>query len=641
MRIIALAPLLLLSACPPPTKSGDPPNQNQNPTQPSITAPTPLPSADMRAHPAAGSTWTVLVYMVADNDLEPFALQDLTEMAAVGSAAGLEILVQADRSTEYSSAPVLGLANFTSTKRLRVTAGGLTEIADLGELNMGDPTVLSDFIDWGVKQKASDRYAIVFWDHGGAWPGFGGDGSTANHDSLTLAELQSGLQNGLTKSGLSQFALIGFDACLMATYETAMVVRPFGEYLLASEELEPGHGWDWAKLSVLKNTPTTSPAAFGEALIDGFFAQAAAEDTQESVTLSLVDLYALDPLHAAVTTLADSVRSNVKTLAPALGRERAGTLRFGDNPDPKAAANMVDLGLFVSGLAAKEPSLATVAQSMSTALTKAVVKSRTGAGRKGATGLSIYLPPIDAYKTDYGALSEVIKGWQRLLSELSGAPSSGQLGTPPSFTGGAIDQWAAGGVRVHGDLNAGGGPTVATATLTGGTVDSTNLYALVEIPATVTGDTVRGEWAASVLTLTQGGTSDYGFLSLSTRDGYQTALVPLAYTRSGATESDLTAMLIVFDPSGNEASRTFYLFSDSGPGELTPEPGSTLAALMLVQPLSGGAASWQLTGGGTFDATQPITLDVEPLAQGTNVGVVLSVSDVGERGDLLFFSQAL
>ena len=41
------------------------------------------------------------------------------------------------------------------------------------------------------------------------------------------------------------FELIGFDACLMASVEMASVASPYAKYMVASEEVEPGSGWDY------------------------------------------------------------------------------------------------------------------------------------------------------------------------------------------------------------------------------------------------------------------------------------------------------------------------------------------------------------------------------------------------------------
>ena len=79
-----------------------------------------------------------------------FALQDLEEMMDVGSGGKLTILAQVDRAVGESDLPVGGLSDFTSTKRLRVDAGELVELEDIGETNMGQILVQAAHIEPGI-----------------------------------------------------------------------------------------------------------------------------------------------------------------------------------------------------------------------------------------------------------------------------------------------------------------------------------------------------------------------------------------------------------------------------------------------------------------------------------------------------------
>lgn len=83
------------------------------------------------------------------------------------------------------------------------------------------------------------------WDHGGGWTGMGAD-ETNDEDGLGIDEIAQGLDEGMAAAGVSTLDLLGFDACLMATYEVASTLAPYADYMVASEELEPGHGWNYA-----------------------------------------------------------------------------------------------------------------------------------------------------------------------------------------------------------------------------------------------------------------------------------------------------------------------------------------------------------------------------------------------------------
>jgi hypothetical protein len=176
------------------------------------------PEVSGEGNPSDGQSWTLLIYMIADNDLEQFSLLDLLEMMNVGSNDRFNIIVEVDRADGYfATHPEVPIDDWTTTKRFRVERGELLELADLGEVNSGDPQALSDFVTWGIHE----------------------------HDTLTLAEIRQALDSAFAATGTKRLALLGFDACLMATYEVARLMRPYAHYMMASEELEPGIGWEY------------------------------------------------------------------------------------------------------------------------------------------------------------------------------------------------------------------------------------------------------------------------------------------------------------------------------------------------------------------------------------------------------------
>ena len=120
---------------------------------------------------AQTAKWTFMVYMAADNDLEPFGIADFNEMETVGSSADVQIIVQFDRSPEYDQSN----GNWTDTRRFRVTQDLNTStissavVQNLGEVNMGSPEALVDFVNWAKQTYPAERYCLVLWDHGGGW----------------------------------------------------------------------------------------------------------------------------------------------------------------------------------------------------------------------------------------------------------------------------------------------------------------------------------------------------------------------------------------------------------------------------------------------------------------------------------------
>jgi hypothetical protein len=109
-----------------------------------------------------------MVYMAADNDLEQFGIKDFLEMSSVGSNSDVNIVVQFDRTPEFDST----YENWTDTRQGLIQAGDLPNSGwgtSIGEANMGDPNNLKNFVNWGVANYPTDKYALVIWDHGDGW----------------------------------------------------------------------------------------------------------------------------------------------------------------------------------------------------------------------------------------------------------------------------------------------------------------------------------------------------------------------------------------------------------------------------------------------------------------------------------------
>jgi len=57
-------------------------------------------------------------------------------------------------------------------------------VESVGEVDMGDPQTLIDFVTWAVQKYPAQKYALILSDHGGGWTG--GDPSQAGGNALAL-----------------------------------------------------------------------------------------------------------------------------------------------------------------------------------------------------------------------------------------------------------------------------------------------------------------------------------------------------------------------------------------------------------------------------------------------------------------------
>ena len=153
--------------------------------------------------------------------------------------------------------------------------------------DMGDEEALEHFL-FSVKEKSQnfDRKILIMWNHGGAFSGYGLDENWKN-DKLELPEIKKAFSNANL-----YFDIIGFDACLMANLETATVLKDNGKYLVASEESEPGHGWDYNKVvkAISKNDNILD---ISKKLVD-YYVYNPKHYKGRGLTLSVIDLSKID-----------------------------------------------------------------------------------------------------------------------------------------------------------------------------------------------------------------------------------------------------------------------------------------------------------------------------------------------------------
>jgi hypothetical protein len=348
--------------------------------------------------------YTVLVYMVA-SDLESqgyAATKDLNEMMQIGSSDSVNVIVESGGSNaipdDYRQ------VDFTTVKRLYIEKENISKISDLGQLNMGNSKTLSDFLTWGIKNYPAEKYLLVMWDHGSGIDGFGNDELTG--DNLQLDEIEEAFASAREETA-TDFEIIGFDACLMATVEVASVAYGYSNYLVASEELEPGHGWDYtAILDYITKSPDVDGKAIGKKIADSYLSHSKSISSEQGInqhrmiTLSVIDLSKIPSLIDAINALAVSLDDNLTSenyyyFSDALfGSERYGVEEGMDSGHTDIKDVVKNLGINISQV--KNQS-----DKVSQKVTEAVVYSIKGESRPNSNGLSMYQPITEEIENQY------------------------------------------------------------------------------------------------------------------------------------------------------------------------------------------------------------------------------------------------
>ena len=325
-------------------------------------------------------TVTIMVYMCG-TDLESrskMGTMDLQEMLNASFGNDVNLLVYTGGCKGWQNTVV----SSTTNQIWQIKDGKMACLEkDLGSVPMTDPDVLSGYIRWCAENYPASRYELILWDHGGgSVSGYGYDEKFASSGSMDL----SGLDRALKDAGV-KFDFIGFDACLMATAETALTMAQYADYLIASEETEPGVGWyytDW--LTALGEDTSMPTIQMGQKIVDSFVETCAQKCRGQSTTLSVVDLAELEATLPDVLT--DFSRSTAKLIREqsyqTVSNARSGAREFA----PSSRIDQVDLVHLAKNLGTKE------GEALSKVLLSAVKYNRTSADMTNAYGLSIYFP---------------------------------------------------------------------------------------------------------------------------------------------------------------------------------------------------------------------------------------------------------
>jgi len=623
------------------SEPGDSSDQEPAPAEEPEPESDPEPAAD----PGSGdiADWTVLVYIMGDNDLEPFAVDDLLEMNEITPSDRVNVIALADRHPEYTldDDP---LGDFATTRLFRVSSdGGLEAAPDEDEVNVGDPDVLAEFIAQGITTAPAERYAVVLWNHGAGWPGMGPD-ETDGNDILDLADIDQAFEQGLAAAGVDQVDLVGFDACLMASYEVASVMDDHARYMLASAELEPGHGWNYMALDALSANPDVSTVELGNAIIDGFVGQAQEAGTDEQITLSLVDLTRMAELEGALGSLTEPLLAEPELAAPLLAQAQADALKFGANPDPSIDSFHVDLGQVVTTLGERDPVLAEPAATVSDLIDEMVVSKVDGVATRGATGLSIYFPPFaDTFRQGYLNLQGV-EVWPDLLTSFYTAGAAIPEEEQVQFTntnGEGEYFFDEDGLNLFGFFDTVAENNVVEAEIFYGVLDESDgsIIYIGEEPGEFSTDgsgLAAAIYDLTVLTISDGIDTDYAYLDLGIdrESGVATIDVPLWYVPPEEFDTDDpprdVLLSLVLDLDFNILSETYYRIDENGiAGELAADPNGLIFPVVLNEYPDGTTEWLTLSERGLFANLPDLVYDLEPLEAGTGLYAELVIRDYG------------
>ena len=325
-------------------------------------------------------TTTIMVYMCG-TDLESrsgMASSDIKEMASATTGENINLIVYTGGCSNWKISGISSKVN----QIYQIKDGKMYVL----EKNMGDkcmtkPETLTEFIKYCKKNFPANRNDLILWDHGGgSISGYGYDEKNKSSGSMNL----SGIRKALNDANM-KFDFIGFDACLMATAENALMLNDYADYLIASEETEPGIGWyytDW--LNAYAKDPSMDTINIGKNIIDGFVDECAKKCRGQLTTLSIIDLAEF------ANTIPDKLKSfSVDTSNMIQNKEYKEIATARQSAREFAISSKIDQVDFVD-LAKKMDTDAS--NKLAEALLSSVKYNRTSNNMTNAYGVSVYFP---------------------------------------------------------------------------------------------------------------------------------------------------------------------------------------------------------------------------------------------------------
>lgn len=380
-------------------------------------------TGDPTAPPAGDAAWTVLVYMVGDNDLEPYVVHDLNELEAGGPGGDVRVLVLADRAEGYDDTD----GDWTGTRLYEVRGddklGHVSSpvLEDWGEVDMADPATLARFLATAAEIAPAERTALVLWNHGTGWyadgqppPGIGWDDGSEDDLSVADGELDAGLRAHTAAHG--PFDVIAFDACNMAFFEVAHALAEHGRTLVAAQTWVGYEGLQYTPaLEALVATPETDDAALADLLARDPVA------ISGELTFSATDLDRVDEVAAALDAVAGLALEDAAAWDALVAALDAARGVEGDAVEGMRR-EYLDLGDLAARVAdGQHAALAAAGADLGDAVDAAVLGNHHAADYAWVHGLNVYGDTryADFYADSAGATWAAATRWDEVLKRMA------------------------------------------------------------------------------------------------------------------------------------------------------------------------------------------------------------------------------
>lgn len=334
---------------------------------------------------ANGDVWTVMVYMCGGSEEKASGVYSdrLREMMNVSYPENVNVVVQTGGSQEWHMKGVYS----DYSQRFEVHKDKLYLADQSAPADMGNYRTLESFLVWGTENYAAQHYILILaGEGGGSMYGMCYDDQN-NGGGLSLEEISYAMSlNG------ANFDIVGLDTSLMGSIETATSLSTYAQYMVASQDIQPKHSWDYEGfLNYLCNNPSATARDVGVAMCNTYYSKCQKHGTDADAAMSVTDMTKLSTLNQAFNGMAGDMLMLTNTVGDfaVLSNTLDSVHMYGGGSEDEGFSNAVDIGDMAMKM---QQYVGNTADVLIEALNDAVVYRVCGSREQNSVGLSVYYP---------------------------------------------------------------------------------------------------------------------------------------------------------------------------------------------------------------------------------------------------------
>ena len=235
--------------------------------------------------------WTIMMYLVGDNNLSAAQGQVLQNIRAVGSSTQVSIALLIDQNT------------VGDTRLYYLNGTTLVQQSWPSESSMDDPATIVQYVTKVKNEVPADHYALFISSNKGCgWQGVCWD-DHGRGQMITMPEILDAL-NQITTNGANKLDILGIETCMTGNMEVAYQINACVRFFIAYPEC--GMLYDWPYVTAftdLNSDPTMTPSEFAIDMVNHFVPHDYTQDRMKT-TMAATNLSYLPSLETHMNELA-------------------------------------------------------------------------------------------------------------------------------------------------------------------------------------------------------------------------------------------------------------------------------------------------------------------------------------------------